>query len=86
MPKQTPKQTPKQIHQQYEMPDDSFRVAITQQYVRVSESWKFNGYVCIACDNGFKFESSLAKHKNNCKVLNKLKDTKNANTKNSSKG
>ncbi len=77
MPK---KQTPKQIHQQYEMADSSYRVAISQKYVKVSDEWKFNGYVCIACDNGFKFQSSLLKHKNNCKVLNKLKDNKNANT------
>ena len=83
MPK---KQTPKQIHQQYEIVDDSYRVAISQKYVKVSEEWKFHGYVCIACDNGFKFESSLTKHKKTCKVINKLKDDKNANTKNSSEG
>ena len=77
MPK---KQTPQQIHKQYEVVDDSYRVAISQKYVKVSEEWKFHGYVCIACDNGFKFESSLAKHKNNCKVLNKLKEKNNANT------
>ena len=77
MPK---KQTPKQIHQQYDISNETFPVAISQKYVKVSDEWKFNGYVCIACDNGFKFESSLTKHKNTCKVLNKLKDNKNANT------
>jgi hypothetical protein len=83
MPK---KQTPKQIHQQYEIADTSYRVAIAQKYVKVSDEWKFHGYICIACDNGFKFESSLTKHKKTCKVLNKLKEKKDANTKNSSEG
>lgn len=77
MPK---KQTPKQIHQQYDISNETFPVAISQKYIKVDEQWKFHGYVCIACDNGFKFQSSLLKHKNNCKVLNKLKDNKNANT------
>ena len=83
MPK---KQTPKQIHQQYEMPQHPFSVAVTQKYIKVDEQWKFHGYVCVACDNGFKYATSLVKHAKTCKVLNRIKDTKNANTKNSSEG
>ena len=73
MPK---KQTPKQIHQQYKIVDDEFRVGISQKYIKVAEEWKFAGYICIACNNGFKYESTLTKHKNNCKVLNRIKDSK----------
>ena len=74
------KQTPKQIHKQYEMPYHSFKVAVTQKYTKVDEQWKFHGYVCVACDNGFKYANSLVKHAKTCKVLNKLKEKDNANT------
>ena len=77
MPK---KQTPKQIHQQYEMPDHDFAVAVTQKYIKINDEWKFSGYVCVACDNGFKFKNSIIKHAKTCKVLNKLKEKSNANT------
>ena len=74
------KQTPRDIHKQYNVFGDSIKVHITHQYVRITNHWKFSGYRCSHCDNGFKFVSSLLKHENNCKVLNKLKDNKNANT------
>jgi hypothetical protein len=77
-----PKQTPRQIHKQYDVIGDAIKVNITQQYVRVSNQWKFSGYRCYACDKGFKFITSLLNHTNTCKVLNKLKGDKNANTEN----
>ena len=73
MPK---KQTPRQIHKQYEMPNHPFKVAVTQKYIKVDEQWTFNGYLCIACDNRFRFAASFAKHEKTCKVLNRIKDNK----------
>jgi len=76
-----PKQTPRQIHKQYDVIGDTIKVNITQQYVRITNQWKFTGYRCFACDRGFKFVSSLLNHTNTCKVLNKLKkDNSNADT------
>jgi hypothetical protein len=75
-----PKQTPKQIHKQYDVFGDDIKVNINHQYVKAPKEWKFVGYRCSHCDSGFKFVSSLLKHKNNCKVLNRIKDDKNANT------
>jgi hypothetical protein len=48
--------------------------------MKLPKEWKFAGYRCAHCDSGFKFVSSLLKHENTCKVLNKLKDVKDANT------
>lgn len=75
------KQTPKQIHSQYDKFDDTVKVSINHQYMKQVEAWKFAGYRCRYCDNGFKFASSMSKHKKTCKVLNKLKDINNADTK-----
>jgi hypothetical protein len=75
-----PKQTPRQIHKQYDTIGDTIDVRITHQYIRVSNQWKFSGYRCFACDKGFKFTTSLLNHINTCKVLNKLKDVKDADT------
>ena len=80
------KQTPKQIHKQYDVFGDDIKARINHQYVKLTDAWKFAGYRCNHCDGGFKFLNSLLKHENNCKVLNKLKDKQNADTKNSSKG
>lgn len=74
------KKTPREIHKQYDVFGDTIKVNITHQYIRVAEQWKFSGYRCFACDRGFKFVSSLLNHTNTCKVLNKLKDDKDANT------
>ena len=75
-----PKQTPKQIHKQYDVFGDDIKVNINHQYVKAPKEWKFAGYRCSHCDKGFKFVSSISKHENTCKVLNKLKDKQNANT------
>ena len=74
------KQTPQQIHKQYNVFGDSIKVNITQQYMHLTHAWKFAGYRCGHCDSSFKFVNSLVKHIDTCKVLNKLKEEKNANT------
>ena len=81
-----PKKTPRQIHKQYDKPDHPFQLAITQQYVKVAEEWKFAGYKCVACKHTFKFQNSLLKHENTCKVLNKLKGKEDADTTNNTEG
>jgi hypothetical protein len=75
-----PKQTPRQIHKQYDVLGDDLKITINHQYMKLPKEWKFAGYRCAHCDSGFKFVSSLLKHENTCKVLNKLKDVKDANT------
>jgi hypothetical protein len=75
-----PKQTPKQIHKQYDVFGDDIKVNINHQYVKAPKEWKFAGYRCSHCNKGFKFVSSISKHENTCKVLNKLKEKNNANT------
>jgi len=75
-----PKQTPTQIHKQYDIFGDKIKVTINYQYIRLTNQWRFTGYRCYACDRGFKFTTSLLNHTNTCKVLNKLKDDKDANT------
>ena len=75
-----PKQTPKQIHKQYDVFGDDIKVNINHQYVKAPKEWKFAGYRCSHCDKGFKFVSSVSKHENSCKVLNKFKEKNNANT------
>jgi hypothetical protein len=60
---------------------DDVKITINHQYMKLPKEWKFAGYRCAHCDSGFKFVSSLLKHENNCKVLNKLKKEKtDANT------
>lgn len=55
------------------MPDHDFNVAVTQKYIKVDNEWKFHGYVCVACDNGFKYKNSIIKHAKTCKVINTIK-------------
>ena len=75
-----PKQTPKQIHKQYDVFGDDIKININHQYVKAPKDWTFAGSRCSHCDKGFKFVSSISKHENTCKVLNKLKEKNNANT------
>ena len=75
-----PKQTPRQIHKQYDVFGDKLDISINHQYMQAVDAWKFAGFRCRHCDSGFKFVSSMTKHENTCKVLNKLKDDNNANT------
>lgn len=70
------KPTIQSIHKQHQTFDDDFKIGIIQQYNRDIKRWKFVGYSCLHCSNGFKSPVTITKHMNNCKELNTSKKTK----------
>jgi len=70
------KQSIHNIHKYYDVFGNEIKVAIVQQYSKVTKQWKFYGFRCLHCDSPFKTVSGIEKHKAICKELNTTKKEK----------
>ena len=60
-----------ELHNQYNIYDEDIDLYLIHEYDRKKKSWSFSGYQCRHCGSGMKYASSIEKHPELCKVLNK---------------
>lgn len=65
------KKTVQDLHKQYNRFEDKLKLTLVHQFDKKLKVWKFNGYRCIHCGSNFKYASSIEKHPELCKQLNK---------------
>lgn len=65
------KTTVQDLHKQYNQYDDTIKLYLIHQFDRKSKTWKFSSYQCVYCGSNMKYESSIVKHPQLCKELNK---------------
>lgn len=65
------KKTVQDLHKQYNQFDDKLKLYLVHQFDTKTKSWKFNGYQCIHCGSNMKYISSIDKHPELCRELNK---------------
>ena len=66
------KSTVQDLHKQHNQYEDVVRLYLIHQYDKKSKTWKFNGYQCIHCGSNMKYATSIEKHPQLCKELNKV--------------
>ena len=64
------KPTIQSIHNSYKS-NDNF--SVVHQYSKTQKQWKFYGFRCLYCENGFKTPNGIQKHLTVCKQLNTIK-------------
>jgi len=66
------KSTVQDLHRQYNQYEDSVKLYLIHQFDKKSKTWKFTGYQCIHCGSNMKYASSIEKHPQLCRELNKV--------------
>jgi hypothetical protein len=66
------KSTVQELHKQYNQYEGVARLYLIHQFDKKSKTWQFNHYQCIHCGNNMKYASSITKHPQVCKQLNKV--------------
>ena len=65
------KVTVQELHKQYDL-FDNIKLYLVHQYDKKSKTWQFNHYQCTHCGNNMKYATSITKHPQVCKELNKV--------------
>lgn len=66
------KLTVQDLHKQHNLFDEHIKLYLVHQFDIKSKGWKFNGYQCFHCGSKMKYLSSIEKHPQLCKELNKV--------------
>ena len=66
------KSTVQDLHRQYNQYDEVVKLYLIHQFDKKSKTWKFSGYQCIHCGSNMKYASSIEKHPQLCRELNKV--------------
>jgi hypothetical protein len=66
------KSTVQDLHRQYNQYNDTIKLYLIHQFDPKIKTWKFTGYQCIHCGSNMKYASSIEKHPQLCKELNKV--------------
>lgn len=60
------------LHKEYNKFQDILRLQLVHVYNKKIKQWEFNGYRCRHCDTLLQYASSITKHPDTCRVLNKV--------------
>lgn len=60
-----------ELHNQYDKFGKIIRLQLVHKYDTKQKTWEFHGYRCSYCDTVLMYPSTIQKHPNTCRVLNK---------------
>jgi len=65
------KKTVRDLHEQYNQTDNKIKLNLVHKFDNKSRLWKFDGYRCGYCGSTFKYLSTIEKHPDTCRNINK---------------